>query len=149
MGRENVQGYRIEGRDEEYERTVLNFLDHEMADLQLQKSPETQSNELDSLVSSLLEQVITESDLKQTNLQVQPESLESMLSEFPDAQKRVYPPRQMETGSPESASTHSGALFVTSASLRANKGRLPGVIIALICVLGLIGAIAYYFIISN
>lgn len=52
----------MESRDEEYEQAVLNVLDHEMAELQLQKSPDTQTNELDSLVNSLLEQVRTESD---------------------------------------------------------------------------------------
>jgi hypothetical protein len=55
----------VENRDEEYEQSVLNFLDHEIAELQLRKIPESresQFDELDSLVNSLLEQVRTESD---------------------------------------------------------------------------------------
>jgi hypothetical protein len=142
----------IEGRDEEYERSVLNFLDQELSELQLKKKPDVQSSELDSLVNSLLEQVISESDMK-GNVPAQPESVKAMLAEFPPDPKPIAddnpPEPEIESAQPTINTGQAGALFKTSASLRTNKGRLPVVVIALISALGIIGAIAYYLSISQ
>ena len=51
---------------EEYEATVLNFLDKEMANVQPVQKKDQQSEELDALVSDLLKQVLTEADQKQS-----------------------------------------------------------------------------------
>jgi hypothetical protein len=139
-----------EARDKEYEKTVLNFLDRELSDLQLQKKPEAQSTELDSLVNSLLEQVITESDLNGGS-PGQSEALKAMLAEFPTEPKSEPENSATEAESvlPEIHSGDAESLFKTTASLRTNRGRLPLVIIALVCALGLIGAIVYYLSISQ
>jgi hypothetical protein len=47
---------------EQYEATVLDFLDKEMAAVQPSKKKDEQLDELDALVSDLLKQVITEAD---------------------------------------------------------------------------------------
>jgi TonB family protein len=53
------------GNQANYETVVLDFLNREMATVQLTQNVKSQSDELDALVSDLLKQVITESDQPQ------------------------------------------------------------------------------------
>jgi TonB family protein len=54
------------GDQDDYEATVLDFLDREMATVQQTQASNQQSDELDALVSDLLKQVITETDQTQS-----------------------------------------------------------------------------------
>jgi protein TonB len=50
------------GTQDDYESTVLDFLNQEMASVQQAHKPKQQSDEVDALVTDLLQQVITETD---------------------------------------------------------------------------------------
>ncbi len=58
----NSQGRQPVAADDQYEATVLDFLDKEMAIAQEAQKKNQQSDELDALVTDLLKQVITEAD---------------------------------------------------------------------------------------
>ncbi len=54
------------GTQDDYEATVLAFLDKEMSSVQQAQKPDPQSDELDALVTDLLKQVVTETDQTQS-----------------------------------------------------------------------------------
>ena len=70
-----------ESQDDNYEATVLDFLDKEIAASQPVRNQNDQSAELDALVSDLLKQVITESDQPQQGQTAAPEDQEDAISE--------------------------------------------------------------------
>lgn len=66
-----------------YETTVLDFLDREMAAIQPDKKQKESGQEVDELVTDLLKQVITESDEPSAEVQTVSNSLETVLAEDP------------------------------------------------------------------
>jgi hypothetical protein len=79
MGRIELQEENLEDRDDDYENVILSALNKEMADLRLAGNSQNQSDESESAVSDLFQQIITAFDLQQDN---------SLLAEFPDAEKK-------------------------------------------------------------
>ncbi len=67
-----------------YEAAVLDFLDKEMANVEPKRAEKKQSEELDALVTDLLNQVIAESDQPQASADATgtPEDINALLAEF-------------------------------------------------------------------
>jgi TonB family protein len=152
MSVNEFHGNKLESKDEDYEKTVLSFLNSEMAHLQPVEGSENQSKELDSIVSNLMKQVITESDLRQENPQFYPED---PLSEFPDVQNKNASEKASAPPAPEPkefkaaelqkpAAEASAALFVSTIAPAA-KNRIPVQAIVIVCALAAIGTIVYFF----
>jgi TonB family protein len=74
---------------ESYEAAVLDFLDKEMAAVQPVQNGSEQSDELNALVTDLLKQVITESDLPQSPQATEVNESSSLLAEFPPTEQEV------------------------------------------------------------
>jgi TonB family protein len=152
MSVNEFHGNKPESKDEDYEKTVLSFLNKEMAHLQPGDSSENQSKELDSFVSDLLKQVITESDLQQENPQFYPED---PLSEFPDAQNKNVSekasrpfnpePKESQAAELQKPAAEAPAVLFASTIPHAAIKRVPVKAIAIVCALAAIGAIAYFF----
>jgi periplasmic protein TonB len=149
MSRNEFQDNKSNVPDEDYEKTVLNFLNREIAQTQSESdSPKNQSNEVDTLVSSLLKQVISESDSQQKISQAYPENLDSMLSEFPDAKDakkdgRPQDEKYAAATASESVSRPPAEIFASGTAQPAKK-TMPFKAIALIIALGVIGAAIYF-----
>lgn len=88
-------GQAAESMDQSnYEAAVLDFLDKEMADVQLTMTENKQSEELDALVADLLHQVMTESDQPQASgeMMSSSEDMNDLLAEFMPQQETVSLP---------------------------------------------------------
>jgi TonB family protein len=72
-----------------YEATVLDFLDRQMAAIQVTQDAKEQPDELDVLVSDLLKQVMTESDQPQSGQKVDSEEMDSPLIESTSPEKET------------------------------------------------------------
>jgi TonB family protein len=152
MSGNEFHGNKPERKDEDYEKTVLNFLNKEMAHLQPVDSSEIQSEELDFIVSDLLKQVITESDAQQENPQFYPED---PLAEFPDTQNENASEKgslstPLEPKASKAAELHKPAVEAPAALFastipHAAKKQIPVKAIAIVCALAAIGTIAYFF----
>lgn len=153
MSGNEFQGKKSENQDEDYEKTVLNFLNREIAQTQSERdSAKNQSNDVDSIVSNLLKQVITESDLQQTDQHLYPENLDGLLSEFPDAKKDEPPQEGSDkiASPPDHASAFAPApeapaeIFASTAVQSTGK-TMPVKVVVLLCALGIIAAAIYFF----
>jgi TonB family protein len=151
MSRNDFQGKKSEVPDEDYEKTVLNFLNREIAQTQSEgEAAQNPSNEVESIVSDLMKQVISESDSQQKIPQLYSENLDSMLSEFPDATKDEPSPngKSAKNGSqPVQTAGFEHApnpeIFASSTAQAANK-KIPFKAIALIIALAIVGAAIYF-----
>jgi len=72
-----------------YEATVLDFLDRQMADIQVTQDAKEEPDALDVLVSDLLKQVMTESDQPQTGTKADSEEIDSPLIECISPEKEA------------------------------------------------------------
>ena len=151
----------------DYEAAVLDFLDKEMAATQ----PETEENEsgeeLDAIVTDLLQQVITEADPSSQEQAAASDGLEDVMAEFPpteveeesseagrlessesvtdrpaDTEKDTAAKPTEESAESPSNERHDQALFEPAT---ASKVRTPAIAIAAVCVLAAIGGAIYYF----
>ena len=77
---------------ENYEAAVLDFLDKEMASVQPAEKKNSQSEELDTLVSNLMQQVITEAEGAENKEKTASEDMSDVLSEFPPKEAEALPP---------------------------------------------------------
>ncbi len=151
MSGNELQSKALENQDENYERTVLNFLNSEMAHSQPGDGLEKQSKELDSIVSDLLKQVISESDSQQENPKLRPED---PFSEFPDAQNTNLsvkespalqaPPETIRGAQPRAHAAAAPAAIPIPGASTVAKGRFPIQALALACALVLMGSVAYF-----
>lgn len=73
------------GNQKDYEAAVLDFLDKEMVRVQSTMKEREQSEELDTLMANLMQQVIEESDQAQPSgeMLISPEDINGILDEFP------------------------------------------------------------------
>jgi protein TonB len=154
------------GTEDDYEATVLDFLNQEMASIQKAQKPTQQSEELDALVTDLLQQVITEADkplFDEDELFVgltpelrtpadAPEDplLHSEPSSPVDSDEAALPEAESAVENPEPASAaatirrEETAIF--GSSTVATSRKFPVKIAAALAGLGLcIGAAAYFF----
>jgi TonB family protein len=156
MSGNEFQGKKAEGRDEDYERTVLNFLNKEIAQTQSEgDAGQNQSNDVDSIVSNLMKQVITESDSRQSDQPLHRDNLDSLLSEFPDARKDGPLPNEESDNSimanppdhaPALAPAHEvPAEIFASTFAQGTDRKMPAKAIALVFALGIIAAAIYFF----
>jgi TonB family protein len=141
---------KADSLDEDYERTVLDFLNQEMAANQQEKA-ENPSKELDSIVSDLLKQVISESDLQETGRKFYPENRDTMLAEFPAAPEEGSKPQGHEAPksgglAAQPAAAPSGSLFTKDQQ----PGKpLPWKSIGAVALLAVVGGAALYFFSSS
>jgi periplasmic protein TonB len=155
MTRNEVQTPRADNPDEQYEATVLDFLEQEIAATQPGKDKKDQSAELDALVSDLLKQVISESDQQPESQQSAPEDLNAVLSEFvPQEEARsgenvratvtdsIGAQARAESAGGPQPKIAAPILFAPAAA--APKRRMPLIAAALVCLLGLIGGFVYF-----
>ena len=94
-----------------YETLVLDFLNKEMASVQKNNQKAEHTDDLDALVSDLLNQVIQESNQPQDSLQAIPDEREAMFAEFPPVELKAKPAESIiqehENASPEFESLSS------------------------------------------
>lgn len=115
MNAKNTQPEEPENQ-KDYETAVLDFLDKEMVRIQSTMKEKEQSEELDTLMANLMQQVIEESDQAQSSgeMLVTPEDMNSILEEFtPQEEPSPTPanagaPKERETApEPVQAPAHS------------------------------------------
>jgi TonB family protein len=147
MSGNEFHGKKSENQDEDYEKTVLNFLNREIAQTQSEQEPaKNQSSEVDSIVSDLLKQVITESDLQQTDQQLHSENLDSLLSEFPDAKKDEPLLNKKPDPAPLPAPVPKVPAEIFRSTVAQSTGKkMPVKAIALVFALGIVIAATVYF----
>ena len=90
MSSRDKQRIGLESPEDNYEATVLDFLNKEIAAVQPARGQNDQSAELDALVSDLLKQVMTESDEYQPGQAELPEDRQSLISGMmPDTEEAL------------------------------------------------------------
>lgn len=170
MSTDESQKARAEMRDEQYESTVLDFLDKEIAAAQPVQKQKDPSEDLDALVSDLMKQVITESfELKEPpaskelpETPVAPHQSKMVLETARETQdkkqpvqavpvqavnaaalKKEEPAKKAESARPveKSAGVRPPALLKPQAKPRR---MIPVIAFASLCLLASIGVVIYY-----
>jgi TonB family protein len=160
-----------QGTQEDYEATVLDFLDREMATVQQAQSSNQQSEELDALVADMLKQVITETDQTQSidkplfdedalfaglfpesqkPADVSGDPSQYSVPATPSAMKEIVLPAAQSTEEseplPQTAATHSATAAIFASSTVAASRKFPVKAVAAFAGLAIIiGAAAYFF----
>jgi protein TonB len=148
MSTDESHKHRAEMHDEEYESTVLDFLDKEIAAAQPLQDQKSQSDDLDALVSDLMKQVITESN----QLEGPAGGPDQITSEPPPEQSKAAPvaaaehsvgPKESEPARPAEnvSEVPAGVLF----KARPKPRRVvPLIAFASLCLLASIGVVIHY-----
>lgn len=100
-----------------YEATVLDFLDKEMSAAQPSPKQKEYSEELDELVTGLLKQVIHEADGKKPAQNAGVESLDDLIAEFSPASDAPGPGAKMDSSSKSGLNSGSAATRTVSAAV--------------------------------
>jgi TonB family protein len=153
MSTDKNQTPRAEMRDEEYESTILDFLDKEIAAAQPVQNQEDQSEDVDALVSDLMRQVITESfqleELPEAS--VPPQQSETVLDTAPETQDQTRPVQAADAAVPEKTEPPGpvgksvGVPAPVLLKPRARPRRIiPVIAFASLCLLASIGVVIHY-----
>jgi TonB family protein len=108
-----------------YEATVLDFLDKEMSAVQPSQKPKEYSEELDELVSDLLKQVIHEADQKKPVQNAGDESIEDLLAEFATPEDKSYSGVKTDSASNSDLKPNKTASFPLPAETNVQESSKP------------------------
>lgn len=113
------------GGQDNYEATVLDFLEKEMSAVQPSNKPKEYSEELDELVSDLLKQVIHEADQKKPVQNAGDESIEELLAEFAPLEDGPPSGVKMDSAPNSNVKPNKTASFPLSAETNAQESSKP------------------------
>jgi len=113
------------GSQDNYEATVLDFLEKEMSAVQPSHKPKEYSEELDELVSDLLKQVIHEADQKKPVQNAGDESIEELLAEFAPVEDGSHSGVKTDSAPNSNVKPNKTASFPLPAETNAQESSKP------------------------